>query len=287
MYTWATKVSKVQSINPRVIYLLLIAAILIPLFLNKIQYTNIPSKQSTEFYDTVNAIRNDDRHIVLVDGSWSQSTRGENYWQLKAILTHLMSKHIRFALLSFDPQIDVPTMALVRELSRRYPYQYGVDYIDWGYRPDKSIKQVLKGLVINIPGTLKSDWKGRPLTAFPIMKKIHDVTNISAIIEVTNTDLIDKWLGLVQGINRTPLLYATTAIGAPNYYPYLDSRQLSGMLTGVKGAGDYEQLIGEQGFATRATGALSFVYALIIGLVIIGNIGQIAGRWQRLMDQNA
>ena len=48
---------------------------------------------------------------------------------------------------------------------------------------------------------------------------------------------------------------------------------MSGLLTGVKGAGDYEQLTAHKTFGTRATGALSLVYALIIVFVILGNVG--------------
>ena len=50
------------------------------------------------------------------------------------------------------------------------------------------------------------------------------------------------------------------------------------MLPGIKGAGDYETLLHAPTFGSRATGALSWVYALIIGLIVLGNIGYYAGR---------
>jgi len=71
---------------------------------------------------------------------------------------------------------------------------------------------------------------------------------------------------------------------APTYYPYLDTGQMSGMLTGIKGAGDYEglminaNLLDKPSFGTRAAGALSLVYTLIILLVILGNVGYYAAR---------
>ena len=110
------------------------------------------------------------------------------------------------------------------------------------------------------------------------MKDIKDLKDIGAIIEITPTGSLGTWIGLVQGKYNTPLLYAPTAVMAPDAYPFLDSGQVSGLLTGVKGAGDYEQLTGTHTFGTRATGALSLVYALIIVFVILGNVGYHVGR---------
>ena len=69
---------------------------------------------------------------------------------------------------------------------------------------------------------------------------------------------------------------------APTYYPYLDSGQISGMLTGIKGAGDYEGLIGiRRASAPARRGALSLVYFLIVVLIVLGNLGYYAGRTAR------
>ena len=267
---------KMQSIDSRYIYAALIVAILIPLFCSKLVYLNIPSKPSIDFYKTIeNVATTEPNGLVIVDGWWSSSSRGENKWQTQAIITHLMMRHIRFATLSFDTQNHTLTQDIVTALAVKYHYVYGVDYIDWGYRPQTAFQPVLKGIDTDIPGTIVHDSSGKPITSFGIMKGIKTVKDISAIIEISPTASIDTWLGLVQGVNNTPLLYAPTAISAPKYYTYLDSGQLSGMLIGVKGAGDYESLIHQPSFGTRATGALSFVYALIILLVIVGNIGHL------------
>jgi len=267
---------KMQSIDSRYIYAALIVAILIPLFCSKLVYLNIPSKPSIDFYNTIEHIASTEPNgLVIVDGQWSSSSRGENKWQTQAIVTHLMMRHVHFATLSFDTQNHTLTNEIVTALAAKYHYVYGVDYIDWGYRPFQAFTAMLKGLDTDIPGTVVHDSSGKPISSFPIMKGVRDIKDISAIIEISPTSSIDGWLGLVQGVNNTPLLYAPTAISAPKYYTYLDSGQISGMLIGVKGAGDYESLIHQPSFGTRATGALSFVYALIILLVVIGNIGHL------------
>jgi len=264
---------RLQNIDRRIIYGILLVVILAPLFLPNFSVPITPTKQAQDFYDTVERVaRQDPQKIVIVDGLWSPSTRGENQWQAEAIVTHLMMRHLHFAILSFDPQNNTIMQAIVVEpLARKYGYVYGRDYVNWGFKP--IFAPTLKGLVTDIPGTIKKDYKGADIKSFPVMAGIKTIKDVGAIVEITPTASADTWLGLVQGANNTPFLFAPTAVMAPTYYPYLDSGQISGMLTGIRGAGDYEQLIGTHSFGSRANGALSLVYGLLILLIIVGNVG--------------
>jgi hypothetical protein len=265
---------RMQTIDRRVVYGLLLFFIILPLFLSGFSMPTVPSQQSKDFYNTIETVsKTDPDKIVIVDGLWSAGTRGENKWQAQAILTHLMMRHIHFAILSFDPQNNDLTQQIAENLSKKYGYVYGVDYINWGYRPFSVFTQTLKGIVTNIPGTIKADWKSKPVTDFPVMNGIKTIKDVKAIVEITPSGSVGAWIGLVQGVNKTPLLYAPTAVMAPDSYPYLDSKQISGILTGIKGAGDYESLTKVPAFATRGATAMSMVYGFLIFLVILGNIG--------------
>ena len=63
---------------------------------------------------------------------------------------------------------------------------------------------------------------------------------------------------------------------APEGYQFLDSGQIKGMLTGIKGAIEYENLIKKPGKATRQALALTITHVLIVVLIVLGNIGYIA-----------
>ena len=270
---------QLQTIDRRWIYAILIVFILVPLFDRKFNLPIIPSKQSQDFYNTIAQVP--PGGMVLIDGWWSPGTRGENQWQTQAILLHLMQRHLRFAILSFDPQNNTIVQRMVSGLAPKYGYVEGRDYVNFGYKPQAVFSQTVQAMATNIPGALKKDRNGTPLAGMPAMKGINSIQDIGAVVEVTPSATAETWLGLGglrQGPKPVPFLLATTAVGAPTYYPYLDSGQIAGMLTGVKGAGDYEYLLGTSTFGTRATGALSLVYALIIGLIALGNIGYFAGR---------
>ncbi len=270
---------RLQTIDRRVIYAILLVVILIPLFF-RINLPTYPSKQSLDFYNTIERVaRESPNKIVIIDGWWSPGTRGENQWQAQAVVTHLMMRHLHFAILSFDTQNNtVMQTQVVEPLAKKYGYVYGRNYINWGFKPPASFVPTVKGLVTDIPGTLKKDYKGTPITQFPVMKDIKTRADVSALVEITPSKTAETWLGLFEQNNTPPLLFAPTAVMAPTYYPYLDTGQMAGMLTGIKGAGDYEGLLGTRSFGSRAAGALSLVYALIILLIILGNVGYYVSR---------
>ena len=276
---------RMQTIDRRIIYAVLLVFILIPLFF-PISMKPIPSKQSQDFFDTVERVSKESPNkLVIVDGWWSPGTRGENQWQAQAAVTHLMARHLHFAILSFDTQNNtVMQTQIVEPLARKYGYVYGRDYVNWGFKPPASFVPTLKGLVTDVPHTIKKDYKGTPIDQIPVMKGIKSRDDIAAVVEITPTGSAETWLGLFEQNNNPPFLFAPTAVMAPTYYPYLDTKQIAGMLTGIKGAGDYEgllieaNLLDKPSFGTRAAGALSLVYALIILLIILGNVGYYAQR---------
>lgn len=269
---------KLQRIDPRILYVVLIVMIVVPLLFPKFTLPIIPSAQTVSAYNTIDQVaKSSPGKIALIDGWWAASTRGEQKWQTKAILRQLMRDRIPFAILGGDPQNPQLTMQLAQQLAPEYHYVYGVDYINWGYKV--AYVPLLKGLVTDIPGTLQNaDFRGQPLSSFPIMRNVRNIRDIGVIIEITPSSTLDQMLQLVQGVNHTPLVFVPTAVMAPESYPFLDSHQIAGIVTGIKGAGDYEKLLGVSDFGTRASTALSMVYALIIFLIILGNLGYHMGR---------
>lgn len=280
---------RIQTIDRRIVYAALLVSILVPLFIN-VSLPNYPAKQSIDFYDTIQKIGDDPasaNKIVIINGMWSPSTRGENEWQAEAVVTHLMRRHIHFATIAFDIQNNtIMQHDVVQPLAKKYGYVYGRDYVNWGFKPGSVYAVTIKGLVKDIPGTLKTDVNGTPLSQIPVMRTIKTRADVAAVVDITPVASTEAWLGLFEQNNNPPYLLAPTAVGAPTYYPYLDSKQIAGMLTGIKGAGDYESLLGTQSFGTRAAGALSVVYALIILLIILGNLGFYMARAARRRARN-
>jgi hypothetical protein len=268
---------KAQNINPRILYVIALIVIAIPLLDHRLTLPITPNTQTKRAFDAIEKIGNaKPAKLAIIDGEWSASTRGENQFQEQAIMEHMMRLHIPFALLTFTPQNRVLSQRIADSLAKQYGYVYGRDYVNWGYK--LAMPQTLKAMAQDIPGTLKEDANHQPLAGLPIMQGVKTYKDISLIVEVTPSSTLDTWLGLVQGVAHTPIVYAPTAVMAPEGYPFLDSGQIVGIVTGVAGAGDYEALLQEKGPATSVATALSSVYALIILLIVVGNLGYYASR---------
>jgi hypothetical protein len=271
----STLAGTLQSIDRRYLYgmLLLIVAIglLVP-----IPLPLAVGPQARGFYESVE--KADPSKIAIVSTLWSASTQGENRPQTRVILEHLMRRKLRFALIAFgDPQSTILAQEIAEELAREYRYEYGKDWINLGYRAD--IAGTLKGIVRDLGETLKQDSiRKRPLAQFEVMRGVRNIRDVGLIAEVSASGNYLSWLGLVVGSTEAPFCYAPTSVMAPELYTYLDSGQMKGMLFGIKGAAEYERLLGIRGFTSRAITPVSLALVLLFVLIGLGNYGMYASR---------
>lgn len=82
-----------------------------------------------------------------------------------------------------------------------------------------------------------------------------------------------EWIRQVQTRYKVPLACGVVAVMGPQNEPYLQSRQLVGLLGGgLKSAAEYEVAVKMQGAATAAMDAQSLGHMAIVLFVILGNI---------------
>ncbi|MES4792903.1 MAG: hypothetical protein C4321_07885 [Chloroflexota bacterium] len=110
------------------------------------------------------------------------------------------------------------------------------------------------------------------------MRGIHSFADVLLIVDITAADTIRNWISFVSQPYRVPIGIGCTAVMAPEQYPFLDSGQLVGLLTGMKGAAEYEALVRRPDFATRGMVGQSAAVLLIILFIAVGNLGYFAGR---------
>ena len=88
-------------------------------------------------------------------------------------------------------------------------------------------------------------------------------------------------MSIVNAQYGVPMTCGATAVMAPKLFAYVGSKQLQGLLGGMKGAAEFEVLVGHPDQAFRGMDAQSLIHLLIIGLVLVGNIGYFASRRQK------
>jgi hypothetical protein len=92
-----------------------------------------------------------------------------------------------------------------------------------------------------------------------------------------------EYVQQVQGRFHIPVIGGVTAVSAPTLYPYLQTGQLRGMLGGMAGAAEYENLRFERGMASRGMDAQSLAHLFIVVCIVLGNLAQ----WERKRKETA
>ena len=273
-----------QSIDRRILYILLAVVLGAPFVFNVYVPPPVVSPPTTAFYDTIEEIAKDPARkdkLVILCANYAAGTKAENYTQNVAVMNHLMKRHLKFAIFDFnDPQGRELAQTIADEIGPKYGYVYGENYVNWGFRPLGAIQSLLKSAVRDIPGTFKTDIKGTDLATIPVMKGINTVDDISLIIEITPSNSLPAWLQYYQRTGKEPIatLYCPTRVMAPEAFPLLKSGQLQGMLSGLNGTIEYEGLLKEPGFGTQASASLSYSHLLIMLLIVLGNVGMFAAK---------
>ena len=153
--------------------------------------------------------------------------------------------------------------------------KYGIDYINLGYKPD--YKAVILGMGDSFRKIYPTDFGGVSLDSFPIMQGVDNYSDVEFLLIISDNGIVDEWVTLANRQFGIPLGAGVTAVMMPKFYSYLQSNQMVGLLGGMKGAAEYENLIDSPGMATLFMGPQSIVHLMIILFIIIGNVSYFLG----------
>jgi hypothetical protein len=268
-----------QKIDRRIMYLLLAVVVIIPLTWDVIRMPLTVMPEVKGVYDTIENLPTDGSKVVIVSIWWNAGTKAENQTQVEVIARHLFMRGVPFMLMPWDQQGTKIADKAVADIAAELHKQYGKDWINIGYRPGY-LDQILPALAQNPWKTLGNDQNGTPMSKIPMMQKVKSVDNFGLVVETTPAGTLPAWISRFNQPFKIPLAYAPTAVMVPEGYNYVDSHQVVGMLPGLVGAAQYDELLHHRGFAARGANALSFAHALIIVLIILGNLGYFLSRRQ-------
>lgn len=266
-----------QQVDRRYLYAMLLLAVCLPFFISR----SIPvpiSPDTRGLYEHIEALP--ENSFVLVGMDWSAGTKGENGAQSEAILRHLMRKRLRFAMLAFaNAQASTLSEDIAQRLQKDYGYKEGENWCNFGFKTDQ--QNLLQAFIRDIPGSIGTDVHGTPIEKLPVMQGVHSGKDINFFVDITGTNTFNIYIQFLQGPAGVPMGAALTAVMAPEALTYLDSKQMIGLLNGLKGATEYEQLMNSPGAATRASNSSALAHLLIITFIILGNIAMVLERRQK------
>lgn len=254
-----------RKVDSKILYILSILVIIIPL-----QYPlGLPitvSPWTRDAYDFLTGLP--DGSIVGVDMAIMVVSLPASIPTMKLVLPYLMSRDFKILLWTHRVEgvISMETILPPLGLTNEHPL-YGTKFANLGYLPGGEIGAM--SFMNDIHGTFPNDYYGTPLEKLPVMEYFKTGKDFDLIWE--EQPLIQVSLGQIQAPYNTPMImaaqagYATTAL---TFYPH----QLKGVLVDIRGAAEFEYIMGKPGEALARLDAISLAHVLMIVAILIGNI---------------
>ena len=218
------------------------------------------------------------RQLISID--YDPASAPEVQPMLLAVLRHLFKKQlvpVVMALWPLGPPLGQEALTQIAKEFNKIrkeqglpPLEYGKDYVMLDYRPGGP--SVILSIGREFRDAYSSDFRGIPLDELPVMRNIHNYRDFGAVVGLEAGATGDAW-AQAQPRFGFKLILGGTAVTTPDWYPYLNSGQIRGLIGGLKGASEYEQLVLHPDVASFGMAAQSVVHLLIILFIILGNIG--------------
>jgi hypothetical protein len=264
------------DISRTIIFSLMFLAVLIPLFLEPPKTVRV-TKEVQTVYDRIDKL--EPGQIVMLACEYDPSMSAEMSPVNVAVLHQCFRKNLRVLTTCLMSNGVSLVEGELKQVAGEYGKKYGEDYVYLGYKPYPGI--VIMAMGEDFRGPFPQDYYNTPLDRIPMMKGVKNYQNVALVLTINSTSGIDYWITYGQGRYKFPLAVAASAVMAPNYYNYLQSGQLFGLIGGLRGAAEYEELISRPDSAVRGMFVQSVAHLLIVGLIVAGNVAFLIGRWRK------
>lgn len=264
------------AIDRRVLYALIFLAVLIPTLLP----LGLPIRITPEVQNVFNRIDTvPPGEIVFYALEYDPSTAAELEPMAMAMLRHAFKKNLRVLACCLSSTGVTLVEDELAQVAREYGKEYGRDYVFLGYQPYPGIVIMTMGENFRTPFPL--DYYGTPLDELPMMHGVRNYDDVALVFTVNATSGIDFWITYGQGRYKFPLGLGSAAVMATNYYQYVQSGQLFGIISGLRGAAEYELLVEKGTIARKGMDVQSVAHLLIVIFIVLGNITFLIERRRR------
>ena len=186
-----------------------------------------------------------DGSTVLMSCDYDPSGIPEMVPMTRTALRHLLDKKCKVVItVLWNGGPGLVDRVVRQVVEKEYPHlQYGVDYVNLGYKAGDEAVMVLMGQ--GILNAFPRDYRGNDTRSMPIMRNVRDYSSFPMLVNISSGYPGTKeWVQQVQARFHLPMVAGVTAVSAPEFYPYLQSGQLLGLLGGMAGAAEYEKARG-------------------------------------------
>jgi len=257
----------------RVVFLYVGIAVSLPLLMTISVHVPI-STEGQLLFDGMKKIQPGSK--VLVSFDYDPPSAPELQPMAEAFLRYCFERDIKVIIIGLWPQgPQQANLALAKLLDEPAinvkNLVYGVDYVNLGFQSGNEF--VIQRMGSDFKSMFPADYRGTPYDSLPL---VSNVSNFSGIDYSFNLSAgypgTREWV--LIGVDRFGLVMGAgnTAVQTTGMYPYVRSGQLKGILGGMSGAAEIEELTERLGKGAKFMVAQSFGHVVMIVFIIIGNV---------------
>ena len=278
------------KLDRRFIFLLIGLSVLIPLI--KPNWINIPIKTTNNsqiVFNELNKLNEGDK--VLVSFEYGASTKPEIHPMSVAVLQHLFSKGVKIYTVPLWPEGLMMAKYAIQEVvdSKLFNIKEHVDYVSLPYKAGGEI--IIRGIATDLRSIFTQDVNNILLKEIPMMEGVNRVSDFDFVFDLSaGVPGNAEWVQFACDEFNVPLSSGCTSIMVTDAIPYVESGQIRGILAGMPGAAEYEQMVFNHlnsldknkymnsdiavvpGKATSRMSAQSIAHVLMVIFIILGNI---------------
>lgn len=259
---------RMLRIDRRIIFLVIGLCTLLPLIYPVGLAINV-SPEVRAVYDYIEALP--EGSVFLLSLDFDPASKPELYPQAVALLRHAFKRNLRvIGMTLWLPGTGMANEVITRIANERGKVN-GKDYVFLGWSPGGS------SVVINMGQDLykafPTDYGNQPTKGLAVLADVQSLRDVDYVVSLAaGTTGIETWYVFGKDKYKFELGGGCTGVIAPGLYPLLRSGQINGLIGGLRGAAEYEVLIGEKGRAVAGMDAQSVTHLAIILLVILCNV---------------
>ena len=278
------------KLDRRYIFLLIGLSVLIPLI--KPNWINIPIKTTNNsqiVFNELNKLNEGDK--VLVSFEYGASTKPEIHPMSVAVLQHLFSKGVKVYTVPLWPEGLMMAKYALQEVvdSELFNITEHTDFVSLPYKAGGEI--IIRGIATDLRSIFTQDVNNILLEQIPMMEGVNKISDFDFVFDLSaGVPGNAEWVQFACDEYNVPLSSGCTSIMVTDAIPYVESGQIRGILAGMPGAAEYEQMVFNYlnnldtnehmnpdvevlpGKATSRMSAQSIAHVLMVIFIILGNI---------------
>ncbi|KPL03722.1 MAG: hypothetical protein AMJ73_05650 [candidate division Zixibacteria bacterium SM1_73] len=264
---------RLMNLDRRWVYLVVGIAVIIPV-LNPFRVPVYVTPEVEVIHDFVKNLKPGDILFLAID--YDPQAMAEVHPMAKAIMRQCFAKNVKLIISALSQNGPGMAEQLISEVAKEFNKKSGIDYCYLGYKPYPGIVILAMGQNFRIP--FPTDYYGVPLDSLPMMRDVRNYDDVKAVIDISATNAADFWIINANGRYDVKLALGVTGVMTANYYPYLQSGQIFGLMGGLKGASEYEALSKQGDRAIKMMSIQTTAHIVIVLFIVAGNIGYFMSR---------